>query len=130
MQFLNSSVQATLPRIFPLLQFTIVFRRGAPSFEGSKNIFKYKEKQRSNQKCTIREIGSVQNQRMFQKMKRSMRKTRKKNPRVIHVTSICPTFQNPSTKRSGGGKGKSRGNQKIFESENVGHFFNTTDVAR
>lgn len=103
MQFLNSSVQATLPRIFPSLQFTIVtrnpvFRRGDPSFEELKNTFKQR----------LFKIGKIQNRRsrVFEKIyAKNTEEEWKKNPRVIHVTSICPTFENPSTKRSERGRG-------------------------
>lgn len=48
--------------------------------------------------------------RTFEELKRSMRKIRKKNPRVSHVTSICPTFENPSAKqRAERGRGRWRG---------------------
>lgn len=90
MQFLNSSVQATLPRIFPSLQFTIVtrnpvFRRGDPSFEELKNIFKQR----------LFKIGKIQNRKsesirkdLCEKYGRRIEEESTCDPRDIHMSNV------------------------------------------
>lgn len=91
MQFLNSSVQATLPRIFPLLQFTIVSRRGAPSFEGLKNTFKQGKTAFESKMYETRNWFGSESKNVSKDEKIYAKNTKEEstcNPRDIHMSNV------------------------------------------
>lgn len=139
MQFLNSSVQATLPRIFPSLQFTIVttrnhtvFRRGDPFL--SKGILLNGGSVCS--KCTMREIIGSGFRRGWQigEHSKSWKDLCEKYGRRIHVWATWHPYaqrskihQRSNVRKEGEGGG---GGQEDFRKRECRAFLYTTDVAR